>query len=92
MNESAVRRLPKPEPSVVFCEVEEGAVLLSTSEETYYGLNSVGARVWQLLSRHETYESLCIELSASYPGVELQLLYADVSTLIVDLLGNGLVS
>ena len=29
--------------------VEDGAVLLHAGQEVYYGLNAVGARIWQLL-------------------------------------------
>lgn len=91
MGQDLSRRLPQPNSDVVFCEVDEGAVLLSTGEEAYYGLNAVGARVWLLLPKHDTYEGLCTELSASYPDVELGQLSEDVSALIGDLQHNGLV-
>lgn len=86
------RRLPVPDPAVVFCEVEEGAVLLSTSEEAYYGLNEVGARVWSLLPSHETVASLSSELSLSYPDVDIVQLEADVTALLDDLVASHLVA
>ena len=89
---AAVSPLPRPNPAVVFCEVEEGAVLLSTEDETYYGLNEVGARVWSLLlPANQTMESLCAALSDSYPQVDEDELHADVSALLDDLLRNRLV-
>jgi hypothetical protein len=76
---------------VVFCEVEDGAVLLSTANEVYYGLNRVGARIWLLLPpAHATVESLCDELHREYPEVELADLRADVEALLADLLHQGL--
>ena len=77
---------------MVFCEVEEGAVLLATEEETYYGLNGVGARVWSLLPpAHQTIESLCTALGAHYQDVHVDDLEADVRALLDDLLRNRLV-
>ena len=76
---------------MVFCEVEEGAVLLSTEEEAYYGLNPVGARVWSHLTEpHQTLEDICLALAAVYPGVDLEELQRDVQDLVDDLLRNGL--
>ena len=41
--------LPVPNPKVLFKSMSDGAVLFSTDNEVYFGLNSVGARVWELL-------------------------------------------
>lgn len=85
--------LPHPDPAVVFCEVEGGAVLLSTVNETYYGLNVVGARIWELLPpRHETIADLCQALSAEFPEVDPEIIATDVVALLDDLRKNGLVS
>jgi hypothetical protein len=35
--------LPVPRPSVVFCEVEDGAVLLHVEDEIYFSLSDVAA-------------------------------------------------
>lgn len=85
-------RLPHPDPNVVFCEVEEGAVLLSTAEEVYYGLNTVGARVWKLLPpSHSDLEELCSVLALEYPEVNAEDLRADVAALLDDLVRTRLV-
>lgn len=87
-----VHRLPFPKPAVVCCEVEQGAVLLSTDDETYYGLNQVGARIWSLLPpAHSTLQGLCQALAQSYPDVSPETLEEDVRALLDDLLRNGLV-
>src|SRR5215510_3885985 len=86
------RHLPRPNPAVVYCEVEEGAVLLSTQEEAYYGLNRVGAKIWSLLtSEIRTVQDLCAALSAAYPGVSPEDLLRDVIALLDDLVRNRLV-
>jgi Coenzyme PQQ synthesis protein D (PqqD) len=84
--------LPSPGPAVVCCEVEDGAVLLSTADEVYFGLNRVGLRIWRLLPPvHHELDDLCEVLAREYPEVERDLLRADVESLLADLLVNGLV-
>ncbi|HWA57914.1 MAG TPA: PqqD family protein [Gemmatimonadales bacterium] len=85
-------RLPQPDPSVVFCEVDAGAVLLSTTEEVYYGLNAVGARIWSLLPpQHREFDDLCAALVAEYPDADPDELRADVAALLDDLIRSRLV-
>lgn len=92
IGEAGASRLPHPKPTVVCCEVEEGAVLLSTEDETYYGLNAVGARVWALLPPvHQTFDRLIDALAGFYPEVSQEILREDVALLLDDLLRNGLV-
>jgi hypothetical protein len=85
--------LPQPSASVVFCEVEDGAVLLSTTTETYFGLNAVGARIWALLPpANASLENLCEALSREFPDADPAVLREDVNALLADLRQNGLVS
>ncbi len=87
-----VTTLAQPSPTVVCCDVDGGAVLLSTENETYYGLNTVGARIWGLLPQHQSVESLCGALQQEYPEVDLATLVADATELLDDLKKGGLVS
>lgn len=84
--------LPRPKPGVLFQPVEDGAILLHVEEEVYFGLNSVGARIWSLLpptsaSLSEVHGSLAEE----YPDVDASTLEADVQELIESLREAGLV-
>ena len=84
--------LPKAVGEVVFCEVEDGAVLLHASQEVYYGLNQVGAEIWQLLTpATPTLDALEAALQARYPSVAEATLREDVELLLDDLQKNGLV-
>ena len=38
-------------PEQISCELQDEAVILSLSGGVYYGLNSVGSRVWELLQK-----------------------------------------
>jgi hypothetical protein len=72
--------------------VTDGAVLLSTKDEVYYGLNAVAARVWERLPPVLTrLDELCAGVSQLYPEVDSETLRADVRALLDDLLMHGLV-
>lgn len=75
--------LPHPHPSVVFREVSDGAVLLQMQDEIYFGLNEVGARVWQLLPPEcRTVDELCERLRERYPEIPPDQIRADVEELL----------
>ena len=84
--------LPTRNPKVIFKALSTGAVLYSTEEEVYFGLNPVGVRVWELLPpAHQTLDDVCRVLAAEYPEVGESVIRADVSELIDELLRLGLV-
>jgi hypothetical protein len=75
----------------MFQTVADGAVLLHTQDEIYFGLNAVGARVWQLLPDCAELGEVCAALSASYPDADPQVIRADVAELLTQLCDNRLV-
>lgn len=85
--------LPAASPDVVFAPVEGGAVLFSIRDETYYSLNAVGVRVWQLLPpAASSLDELCAALQSDYPDVPLSELRTDVEAMLGDLMQMGLVA
>ena len=85
-------QLPTADPKVIYRSVAGGAVLLSTAQEVYYGLNTVGAYVWEHLPPvFQTLEQLAAALSAAYPDVPAEAIRADVLELLDNLVANGLV-
>lgn len=84
--------LPKVRPDVIVQSVPEGAVLLATRDEIYFGLNEVGAEIWTLLAGGaDSLEALGAHLGARYPDVPQPMLRADVLELLEDLAAAGLV-
>jgi len=84
--------LPVPDRDVIYKAVDSGAVLLSTKEEVYYGLNAVGGYIWEHLPPVlETLDELSASLSALYPEVPVETIRADASELLDDLLAASLV-
>ena len=84
--------LPNTGSAVVCSRVREGAVLLSTEDEVYYGLNEVGTEVWESLEREETVQELLDRLEDRYPGVDPGRIRADVDDLLRRLAELGLVA
>lgn len=84
--------LPSANPDVIYKALADGAVLLSTTDEVYFGLNEVGARVWEHLPPVlETLDDLCAAIGAEYPDVDPEMIRADVSQLLAELAEHKLV-
>jgi hypothetical protein len=62
----------------VFRDLDGEAVILDLESGTYFGLNAVGARIWQLVERHNglraVFEDLCREYDAAPDVLEHDLL------------------
>jgi hypothetical protein len=85
--------LPVPSATVVFQRIDDGAVLFAPATEIYFGLNEVGARVWELLPpTSDSLDQLCGTLAAAYPEVPATELRSDVEELLAQLLQEGLVT
>ncbi len=84
--------LPIPNPDVIYRSLSEGAVLFSTRDEVYFGLNDVGARVWELLPpAAATVDEICHELAGRYPDASPVTIRGDVEDLLAALAEHGLV-
>jgi hypothetical protein len=59
----------------------------------YYGLNQIGAEIWDLLPPScQTVTELCSKLEQRFEGIDPPSLRADVVALLADLLANNLVA
>ncbi|MBV6521090.1 MAG: hypothetical protein MNPFHGCM_01213 [Gemmatimonadaceae bacterium] len=84
--------LPSPSPSAIFKPLAEGGVLFSTDTEVYFGVNVIGARIWELLPpATRTFDELCAALIAQYSDVSPAQIQKDVRKFLDDLVENGLV-
>ena len=79
-----------PSETVLAQQVDDEIVLLDLHSESYFGLNNVGSRIWQLLQDGADREQIAEALSAEFE-VEDQRLMRDVDALINQLLGAGLI-
>jgi hypothetical protein len=84
--------LPAPAKGAVFKRLPEGGVLFSTETEVYFGVGSVGARIWELLPpASKTIDELVAVLAAQYRDVSASQIRSDVEAFLRELLENGLV-
>lgn len=74
---------------VLFRELDGEAVLLNLADETYYGLDEVGTRIWQALAESDSIEKAMNQVRVEY-DVDDQTLAEDMSELIGELVRRGL--
>ncbi len=65
-------------------------IILDLNDQTYYGLNEVGADVWDLISSPHRVTEICDELENKY-AVDPEVLEQDVLDLLTDLHEHGLI-
>jgi hypothetical protein len=83
--------LPTPIDSAIFRRLESGAVVYDSAAEVYYGLNDVGAAIWEMLEDATVMPDRLVEcLGSKYPDADADRLRADADALIASLVGYGL--
>lgn len=74
----------------VSCSLGSEAAILNMKDGTYYGLDPVGAQIWQLLQTPRKIEEIQELLLQEY-DVEPERCQSDLLQLLEDLLGAGLI-
>ena len=91
IDDPATGMRPTPSDSVIFRRLETGAVLYDSAAEVYYGLNDVGALIWELLEHAAPQSDTFVDrLRATYPDADAAVLRADCDALVASLVGYGL--
>jgi hypothetical protein len=81
---------PQPHPAVLFRELEGEAVLLDLGSGTYFGLNEVGTRIWQLLDRRVDPPGIVRALAAEFDA-DPATIERDVAALLDELAARRLI-
>jgi hypothetical protein len=76
--------LLKLSPDVVFRDLDGEAVILDLGSGTYFGLNEVGTRIWQLVADGRE-PSAIVEIVASEYDADVEAIAADVARLLDEL-------
>jgi hypothetical protein len=76
-------------PGQVSSKLGEDVVILSLADGKYYGLNPVGARVWELISEPASIESVVQKMTGEYE-IDADSCRKDVLDLAVQLIDQGL--
>jgi hypothetical protein len=74
---------------VLYESVEDELVLLSLKSQQYYGLDSIGSRMWHLLLEHRNAEIVADRICDEYDADRSQVL-RDVEAMVRDFCGAGL--
>ena len=77
-------------PDALFRPLEDEAVILDMSSQRYFGLSSVGVRIWQLLEELGETAAVTETLLSEYEVDETRL-RSDVDELIAGLAAQGLI-
>jgi hypothetical protein len=77
-------------PCHVSCDLAGEAVILQLQDGVYYGLNTVGARVWQLLQQPTTRREIVSHILNDYE-VEPARVEQDIAILLRDLSSRRLI-
>ncbi len=80
----------KPAPDVMLSTVDDGAVLLHLKHGIYFGLNPVGADIWDMLNKGLGAEACVAQLTESY-DIDTAAASGDYQALIGELLEQGLI-
>ena len=78
-------------PQVMARTVGDETVILDLATGTYFGLDPVGARIWELLGEGKTLAEVCDQMLEEYE-VAREELERDTLKLAQDLVAQGLVS
>jgi hypothetical protein len=74
----------------VSCDLAGEAAILDIKSGIYYGLNAVGARIWNLIQEPQLVDAICATILEEY-DVEPDRCARDILTLLQELLANGLI-
>ncbi len=74
----------------VYCNVEDEMVLLGMEDGIYYGLNQVGAFIWENIKEPKTIDNVRDAILAEY-DVEKEECERDLFELLKEMTGKGLV-
>ena len=74
----------------VSCDLEGEAVILHLSSESYFGLNPVGATIWEFIQQARSVDEICAHLLTEY-DVDREQCEAEVRNLLEAMREQGLV-
>ena len=79
-----------PTQGQISSELDDEAIILNLNSGIYYGLNEVGARVWELIQQPQSFRELLDALLEEY-DVSIEGCKQDLTKILLDLKNAGLV-
>lgn len=78
-------------PDIIFSEIDGETVMMDLNFEDYFGMDTIGSRVWQLLEKELTIEQLCNTLMDEYE-VSYETCLKDLTTFLKALAEQEMIS
>lgn len=75
---------------VLFSKVDDEVILMSIEADSYFGLDPVASRIWELLEQPATLDELVGQLTAEYEVAEAEC-REDAAIFIEDMVARGLI-
>jgi hypothetical protein len=75
---------------VLFSKVDDEVILMSIEADSYFGLDPVGSRIWELLEEPATMDELVSQLTSEYEVEEAEC-REDAAIFIDDMVARGLI-
>ncbi|KAF5049244.1 Coenzyme PQQ synthesis protein D [anaerobic digester metagenome] len=75
---------------VVSCDLGGETAMLDMKEGIYYGLNEMGAIIWEYIQKPITLQEIVDKILADYE-VDEETCYVDLVELVEEMLNNGLI-
>jgi hypothetical protein len=91
MANSTLPKTVKISDNVLFQQINNECVLLNMESEQYFGLDDIGARIWQILSEDGSTEKALTQLQAEYE-VDGEILRQDLTNLLSELENEKLIT
>ena len=77
------------DPGAITCDLDGEAVILHAASGTYFGLNSIGAEIWNFIQQERSVSEICEHLLLEYE-VTAEQCEAEVMSLLEHLHQQGL--
>jgi hypothetical protein len=84
-------RVVRVPDDVIFRELQGEAVILNLASSTYYGLDHIGTRIWQLCETHGSLRAVWDAMQQEFDASD-DTLRADLLAFVDELLANGLLA
>ncbi len=76
--------------NIVSCDLDGEAAILNMNDGIYYGLDPIGAKIWNLIQKPVSINSIVDEILVEF-DIDLNNCLSDTIELIEELYNNGLV-
>jgi hypothetical protein len=87
----ALTQIVRVPDDVLFRELQGEAVILNLASSTYFGLDAVGTRIWQLCEAHGTLQAVLDAMQTEFDAPD-ETLRTDLLTFVNELLSRGLLA